>query len=108
VHPKTVSESSQLNEAVEAVKHGLSSASSDPWMASFDNYDVPKLPLHGEPDTFDIRPFFPEPNHRAVLIMTHSTRLQTGHPVAVEQSTNMHNTDIDIDIDIDTDTYHKQ
>jgi hypothetical protein len=70
--------------------------------------------LHGEPDMFDIWPFIPEANHRAVLTMTQSSRLQTGHPVAVEQSSNMHNIDIDIDIDIDVeididigiDTYH--
>ncbi|KAI8930695.1 hypothetical protein NX059_012304 [Plenodomus lindquistii] len=106
VHLKTVFEGSQLGEAVEAVKHWLSSACSDPWKVIFDNYDMSKLPGYCEPDTFDTRPLFPGINHWAVLVMTWSSRLQTGHPVAVEQSTNMH--DIDIDIDIDIDTYHDQ
>ncbi|RII04520.1 hypothetical protein CUC08_Gglean011907 [Alternaria sp. MG1] len=59
---------------------------------------MPKLPGHGEPDTFGIRLFFPKANHQAMLIMTQSSQLQVGHLVAVEQLTNMY--------DIDIDTYH--
>jgi hypothetical protein len=95
---------------VKAVKRWPSSAGSDLWVVIFGNYDILKLPGHAEPDTFDIRPFFPEANHHAVLIITQSSRLQVGHPVAVVQSANMYNIDIDIDIDIDIgiDTYHVQ
>jgi hypothetical protein len=100
VHLKTVSGGNRLGEVLDAVKRWPSSAGSGPWMASFDNYNMLKLLLHGEPDIFNIWPSIPAANHRAVLIMTQSSRLQTGRPVAVEQSSNMHNIDIDID------TYH--
>ncbi|KAK1912662.1 hypothetical protein P3342_004598 [Pyrenophora teres f. teres] len=44
VHLKAVTEGSNLNEAVEAVKRWLSSAGNGRWLVIYDNYDTPKLP----------------------------------------------------------------
>jgi hypothetical protein len=85
VHLKAITEGSDLDEAAEAVKRWLSSAGNDRWLVIYDNYDTPKLPGHNEPGTFDIRPFFPEANHGAVLITTRSSQLQVGRPVAVKK-----------------------
>ena len=73
VDPKAEPEGSNLDKAVEAVKRWLSSIGNDWWLIIFDNYDTPKLPGHGEPGTFDIRPFFSEAHHGAVLITIRSS-----------------------------------
>jgi hypothetical protein len=85
VHLKVVAEGNDLDEAAEAVKRWLSSAGNDRWLVIYDNYDMPKLPGHDEPGTFDIRPFLPEADHGAILITTRSSQLQLGRPVAVKK-----------------------
>ena len=85
VHPKAVAESSDLDEAAEAVKRWPSSAGNDGWLVIYDNYDTPKVLGHDEPGTFDIRPFLPGADHGAILITTRSSQLQLGRPVAVKK-----------------------
>jgi Cdc6-like AAA superfamily ATPase len=85
VQLKTVVESGDLDEAVEAVKRWLSHTKNTRWLVIYDNYDTPKLPGHNEPGTFDIRPFLPEAHHGAVLITTRSSQLELGGPVAVKK-----------------------
>jgi hypothetical protein len=89
LHLKAVAEGGNLDEAAEAIKRWLSSAGNDRWLVIFDNYDMPKLPGHDEPGTFDIRPFLPEAHHGAVLITTRSSQLQLGRPVAVKKLRNI-------------------
>jgi hypothetical protein len=82
---KIVAERSGLDEAADTVKQWLSSAKNNQWLVIFDNYDTPKLLGHNESGTFDIQPFLPEGDHGAVLIITRSSQLQLGHPVAVKR-----------------------
>jgi hypothetical protein len=89
VQLKTVVESGDLDEAVEAVKRWLSHTKNIRWLVIYDNYDTPKLPGHNEPGTFDIRPFLPEAHHGAVLITTRSSQLELGGPVAVKKLQNI-------------------
>lgn len=89
VHFKAISEGSDLDKAVEAIKRWLSSAGNDRWLVIYDNYDTPKLPGDNKPGTFDIRPFLPEAHHGAVLITTRSSQLRVGRPVAVTKLQNM-------------------
>lgn len=87
VHLKAVAEGGDLDEAVEAVKRWLSSAGNDRWLVVYDNYDTPKLPgCDGAgARAFDIRPFFPEAHHGAVLITTRSSQVRLGRAVAVKK-----------------------
>jgi hypothetical protein len=78
VHLKAIAESSDLDEAAEAVKRWLSSAGND-------NYDTPKLLGRREPGNFDIRPFLPEAYYGAVLIITRSSQLRLGPLVVVKK-----------------------
>jgi hypothetical protein len=85
VHLKTVAEGDDLAEAVEAIKQWLSHPQNNRWLVIYDNYDMPKLPGHNEPGTFDIRPFLPKAHHGAVLITTRSSQLRLGPLIAVKK-----------------------
>jgi hypothetical protein len=85
VHLKAVAESSNLNEAAEAVKQWLSHPQNNRWLVVYDNYDTPKLPGRDDAGTYDIRAFLPDADHGAVLITTRSSQLGLGLPVAVKK-----------------------
>jgi hypothetical protein len=85
VHLKAIAEGSDLDEAPEPVKRWLSSAGNGRWLVIYDNHDMPKLPGHDEPGTFEIWPFVPEADQGAVLITMRSSQLHLGRPVAVQK-----------------------
>jgi hypothetical protein len=89
IHLKAAAESSDLEKAKDAVKIWLSHSQNDRWLVIYDNFDTPKLPGHNDPGTFDIRPFFPEADHGAILITTRSSQLELGSPVAVKKLQNI-------------------
>jgi hypothetical protein len=89
VHLKGIAEGNKPDEAVEAVKRWLSSTQNNRWLIIYDNYDTPKLPGSDEVGTFDIRPFFPEANHGAILITTRSSQLRLGHAIEVKKLQNI-------------------
>jgi hypothetical protein len=88
-HLKTIAEGDNLDEAVEAVKQWLSSAHNDRWLIIYDNHDTPKLPGNHDAGAFDIRPFFPDVSHGAILITTRSSQLRLGRTIAVKKLPNV-------------------
>lgn len=85
VHFKTVVESKDLDDAIEAVKKWLSHAQNKQWLLICDNYDTPKLPGRNDPGTFDIWRFLPVADHGAVLITTRSSQFAIGRGVPVKK-----------------------
>jgi hypothetical protein len=89
VHLKAVAKDSDLNKAAEALKQWLSHPQNKRWLVIYDNYDTPKLPGRDDAGSFDIRPFFPEADHGAILITTRSSQLELGSRVAVKKLQNV-------------------
>nr|CEG03183.1 unnamed protein product [Fusarium pseudograminearum CS3487] len=83
---------SDMDEIVEAVKRWLSERKNNQWLIIFDNYDHPSL--GGNTDRrnswqrdsiaskeYDIRPFFPQTHHGAIIITTRSSTVKLGQTV---------------------------
>jgi hypothetical protein len=99
---KTAVESRDLDTITGAVKRWLEEQHNDRWLLVYDNYDDPDLSNREDGESegvavesesaasqsemptskaFDIRPFFPESQHGAVLITTRSATVQLGDMV---------------------------
>ncbi|CAF3468047.1 unnamed protein product [Fusarium graminearum] len=83
---------SDMDEIVKAVKRWLSERKNNQWLIIFDNYDHPSL--GGNTDRrnswqrdsialkeYDIRPFFPQTHHGAIIITTRSSTVKLGQTV---------------------------
>ncbi|KAK2742603.1 Nephrocystin-3-like protein 2 [Colletotrichum kahawae] len=82
------------DETAEAVKRWLNEARNNRWLVVYDNYDDVKLrPVPEESlshsdmiaqleavdsKAYDIRPYFPESNHGAILVTTRSSTVELG------------------------------
>ncbi|XEU97663.1 hypothetical protein FSHL1_002949 [Fusarium sambucinum] len=81
---------------VKAVGRWLSERSNNQWLIIFDNYDHPTLgdsvgSRHSQHDDsivtkdYDIRPFFPETHHGAIIITTRSSLVKIGETVRLKK-----------------------
>ncbi|CAM1508710.1 Fc.00g055580.m01.CDS01 [Cosmosporella sp. VM-42] len=95
-----------MDEVVKAVKRWLSERSNNRWLIIYDNYDHPRLGgntgiganIHNDErqrtnrrnswqedgivlKAFDIRPFFPESHHGAIVVTTRSSTVKTGQTI---------------------------
>ena len=87
---KSAVEEGDINQVVHATKRWLSQPRNSHWLVIYDNYDTPDLggeDLNGsESDVdadeclkyYDIRPFFPDSHHGAIIITTRSARVKIG------------------------------
>ena len=95
--------SSDLDQAVRAVRRWLDQPGNHGWLLIFDNYDNPALRGNGDgrllerlggglegdgdvnavPQGYDIRPFFPGVYHGAVIITTRSSNIMIGRRIAL-------------------------
>ncbi|KAH6986817.1 hypothetical protein EDB80DRAFT_183685 [Ilyonectria destructans] len=97
--------SHDTNEVVKAVKRWLNEPGNTRWLIAYDNYDYPQLgasadmdaDIHAESQTadgrnswqkdgivlkpFDIRLFFPESYHGAIIVTTRSSTVKIGQAV---------------------------
>lgn len=97
IYIKNAIESHDLDTAVQAVKQWLDNLKNNHWLVIYDNYDNPKLDKNKrsgkETDKdmdiiskgYDIRLFFPEVYHGAVLITTRSSRVEIGHRIPLRK-----------------------
>ncbi|KAF4888261.1 Nephrocystin-3 [Colletotrichum fructicola] len=97
--------SRDLDETVSAVKQWLDEPKNNRWLMIFDNYDDVKLHNRGGPGenetglqvgnennasetgskAYDIRPFFPDTEHGAILITTRSSSVKLGQRVQLRK-----------------------
>ncbi|KAF4920399.1 Calcium-independent phospholipase A2-gamma [Colletotrichum fructicola] len=90
-----------LDETVSAVKRWLDEPKNNRWLMIYDNYDDVKLHNRGSPSenetgsqvgiesdagetgskAYDIRPYFPETDHGAILVTTRSSSVKLGQRV---------------------------
>jgi hypothetical protein len=99
-----------MDETVKAVKRWLSERSNNRWLIIYDNYDHPRLESNTGMDArihdaksqstkgrssrqndgiimkaFDIRPFFPESHHGAIIVTTRSSKVKLGHIIRLSK-----------------------
>ncbi|KAF4416199.1 Nephrocystin-3 [Colletotrichum fructicola] len=94
-----------LDETVSAVKRWLDEPKNNRWLMIYDNYDDVKLHNRGNPSeneagsqvgiendagetgskAYDIRPYFPETDHGAILVTTRSSTVELGQMIQLTQ-----------------------
>ncbi|OLN96972.1 Nephrocystin-3-like protein 2 [Colletotrichum chlorophyti] len=100
-----------LDETAEAVRRWLDEAGNDRWLVVYDNYDdvrfdncsnteeiIRSVPRESLPDSnattkpeaagfkaYDIRSYFPETDHGAILITTRSSTVKLGHLIQLSK-----------------------
>lgn len=94
-HPTTsqlggITEDTQLDEAVSAVKRWLERAQNTRWLMVFDNYDNPKYPGNKDTKAIDIQQYLPEAYHGSVIVTTKSSRVNEGRRIKIGKM-NVHN-----------------
>ena len=88
-------ESDDLDRVVQATKQWLDRAGNSRWLLIYDNYDTPAfgwkdadgprtgLNVGEASDGYDIRPFFPDTHHGAILITTRLARVKLGCSISL-------------------------
>lgn len=90
-HSPSVSEGRDLDETVRAVKRWLDNPGNSNWLIIYDNYDNHMLEneLDGDQEAasagYDIRPFFPDVYHGAILMTTQALRVDLGSHVPLKK-----------------------
>ncbi|KAF4486038.1 Nephrocystin-3 [Colletotrichum fructicola Nara gc5] len=94
-----------LDEMVSAVKRWLDEPKNNRWLMIYDNYDDVKLHNRGSPSenetgsqvgnendagetgskAYDIRPYFPETDHGAILVTTRSSTVELGQLIQLSK-----------------------
>ena len=82
---RTTLEEKNIDRIVAVIKQWLSIRGNTQWILIFDNVDNPKLPSISNPQTYDIRLYFPEVHQGSILITTRSSRLNIGKVVFVKK-----------------------
>lgn len=78
-----LSNDSELEEVVDAVKRWLEHPKNTGWLMVLDNYDRPKIPGETDATSFDIRRFLPEVYHGSIIVTTRSSQINLGHRIRV-------------------------
>jgi ATP/maltotriose-dependent transcriptional regulator MalT len=86
----SITDESQLDETVIAVKRWLEHAKNTRWLMVFDNYDNPKVPENADPGVVNIRQFLPEPYHGSVIVTTRESKVNVGHRMKVGKLRDIH------------------
>ena len=79
----SITDESQLDEIVTAVKRWLEHAKNTRWLMLFDNYDNPKVPGNAGPGVVNIQQFLPEAYHGSVIVTTRESKVNVGRPMKV-------------------------
>jgi ATP/maltotriose-dependent transcriptional regulator MalT len=79
----TITDDSQPDEVVAAVKGWLEHGKNTQWLMVFDNYDNPRVPGDADPGAVDIRRFLPEAYHGSVIVTTRSSKVHVGRKMRV-------------------------
>ncbi|KAI4261199.1 MAG: hypothetical protein L6R42_003599 [Xanthoria sp. 1 TBL-2021] len=87
-HPSTsqlvsITDESQLDESMRAVKRWLEHPKNVRWLMVFDNYDNPKTPGNTGPRVVNIQHFLPEAYHGSVIVTTRESKVNVGRRIKV-------------------------
>ena len=82
---RTIPELKNIDQVVSIVKQWLSAKGNHQWMLVFDNIDSPKLPGIEDPQSYDIKSYFPEKHQGHILITTRSSTLKIEKVVSVRK-----------------------
>ncbi|KAL9131006.1 MAG: hypothetical protein Q9217_000948 [Psora testacea] len=74
----SITDESQLDEIVTAVKRWLEHAKNTRWLIVFDNYHNPKVPGTAGPGVVNIQQFLPEAYHGSVIVTTRESKVNVG------------------------------
>ena len=77
----TITDKSQLDEVVAAVKRWQEHAQNTQWLMVFDNYDNPKLSSNASPSAVDINQFLPDSYHGSIIVTTRSSKVDIGQRI---------------------------
>ena len=86
----SITDESQLDETVTAVKRWLGHAKNTRWLMVFDNYDNPKVSGNAGPGVVDIRRYFPEAYHGSVIVTTRESKVNVGYQMKVGKLGDIH------------------
>ncbi|KAL9103273.1 MAG: hypothetical protein Q9163_001675 [Psora crenata] len=94
-HPSTsqlvsITDESQLDEIVIAVKRWLEHAKNTQWLMVFDNYDNPKVPGNVDPGVVNIQQYLPEAYHGSVIVTTRDSKVNVGRRMKVDKLGNIY------------------
>jgi ATP/maltotriose-dependent transcriptional regulator MalT len=78
-----ITDDSQPDKVVVAVKQWLEHAKNLRWLMVFDNYDSPKVPGNASPSAVDIRQFLPKVYHGSIIVTTRSSKVNVGRRMQV-------------------------
>ena len=89
-------QSHRLDASIRAVKRWLDQAKNSGWLIIYDNYDNPAFggvppvdideadgDMNSVSQSYDIRPYFPDTHHGAILMTTRSAKVKIGRQVAL-------------------------
>lgn len=85
-----ITDDSQLDEIVTAVKRWLEHAKNTRWLMVFDNYDKPKLSGNAGPEVVNIQQFLPEAYHGSVIVTTRESKVNVGRRIKVGKLEEIH------------------
>lgn len=85
-----ITDDTQLDTAVSAVKRWLGQAKNTRWLLVFDNYDTPKVPGNTGRSVVDIQQFLPEAHHGSVVVTTRSSKVNVGRRLQVGKIKDVH------------------
>ena len=85
-----ITDDTQLDAAVSAVKLWLGQAKNMRWLLVFDNYDNPKVPGNTGRSVVDIQQFLPEAHHGSVVVTTRSSKVNVGRRLQVGKIKDVH------------------
>ncbi|PPJ58851.1 hypothetical protein CBER1_09273 [Cercospora berteroae] len=77
--------SSDRDEAVDAVKRWLSLANNTRWLIIYDNYDNPRIPGNTDPFALDLRKYVPESHQGCLIITTRSSEVRFGQRMRIQK-----------------------
>jgi ATP/maltotriose-dependent transcriptional regulator MalT len=85
-----VTEDSEFDEVVAAVKRWLDHPKNTRWLMVFDNYDNPKVPGVIDHAAVDILQFLPEAHHGSIIITTRSSKVNIGRRIRISKLEDVH------------------
>jgi len=106
VYIKNAVHNRAINQIVTAVKQWLDEVKNSRWLIVYDNYDNASLDktrsrewngmandtvneMNAVSQYYDIRPYFPEAYHGAILVTTRSFQINIGHRIALGKLTDL-------------------
>ncbi|CAK1364181.1 unnamed protein product [Cercospora beticola] len=82
---RNAANSSDRDEAVNAVKRWLNLANNTRWLIIYDNYDNPKIPSNTDSFALDLRKYVPESHQGCLIVTTRSSEVRFGQQMRIRK-----------------------